>query len=161
MLIEIVKYTILADIVAAKRCQPGIYGFQRSAHMHRCRLCLFAPFIENDSLYATCDLSPCHERQELMVSLPGLPDGVAEPCAGQPAVLAGHRPGCPIFDADRLATNRDLAMAQREELLLAYRQSIVQAFSDVQTALNAVAGVQLQAPGGGWGQVQGSSASGR
>lgn len=52
-------------------------------------------------------------------------------------------------------------MAQREELLLAYRQSIVQAFSDVQTALNAVAGVQLQAPGGGWGQVQGSSASGR
>lgn len=51
----------------------------------------------------------------------------------------------PIFDAGRLAANRDLVMAQREELLLAYRQSIVQAFSDVQTALNAVAGVQQQA----------------
>ena len=51
----------------------------------------------------------------------------------------------PIFDAGRLAANRDLVIAQREELLLAYRQSIVQAFSDVQTALNAVAGVQQQA----------------
>jgi len=51
----------------------------------------------------------------------------------------------PIFDAGRLAANRDLVMAQSEELLLAYRQSIVQAFSDVQTALNAVAGVQQQA----------------
>lgn len=51
----------------------------------------------------------------------------------------------PIFDAGRLAANRDLVIAQREELLLAYRQSIVQAFSDVQTALNTVAGVQQQA----------------
>jgi len=51
----------------------------------------------------------------------------------------------PIFDAGRLAAHRDLVIAQREELLLAYRQSIVQAFSDVQTALNAVAGVQQQA----------------
>ncbi|WP_313332873.1 efflux transporter outer membrane subunit [Comamonas sp.] len=51
----------------------------------------------------------------------------------------------PIFDAGRLAANCDLVIAQREELLLAYRQSIVQAFSDVQTALNAVAGVQQQA----------------
>ncbi len=51
----------------------------------------------------------------------------------------------PIFDAGRLAANRDLVIAQREELLLAYRQSIVQAFSDVQTALNAVAGMQQQA----------------
>jgi len=51
----------------------------------------------------------------------------------------------PIFDAGRLAASRDLVAAQRAELLLAYRQSIVQAFSDVQTALNAVSGVEQQA----------------
>ena len=51
----------------------------------------------------------------------------------------------PIFDAGRLAAGRDLALAQREELLAAYRQSIVQAFADVQTALNALAGIDAQA----------------
>ncbi|WP_370679467.1 efflux transporter outer membrane subunit [Comamonas sp. GB3 AK4-5] len=51
----------------------------------------------------------------------------------------------PIFDAGRLAADRDLADARREELLVGYRQAIVQAFGDVQTALHAVAGTQTQA----------------
>lgn len=51
----------------------------------------------------------------------------------------------PVFDAGRLAASRDLAAAQREELLVSYRQSIVQAFNDVQIALNAVDGAEKQA----------------
>ncbi|AIJ48622.1 transporter [Comamonas testosteroni TK102] len=51
----------------------------------------------------------------------------------------------PIFDAGRLASNRDLAAAQKQELVIAYRQAILQAFGDVQTALNAVDGVEKQA----------------
>jgi NodT family efflux transporter outer membrane factor (OMF) lipoprotein len=51
----------------------------------------------------------------------------------------------PIFNAGRLAGGRDLALAQREELLAAYRASIVSAFADVSTALNAVAGVDAEA----------------
>lgn len=51
----------------------------------------------------------------------------------------------PIFDAGRLAAGRDLAAAQREELLVGYRRAIVQAFGDVQTALHAVAGSASQA----------------
>ena len=50
----------------------------------------------------------------------------------------------PIFDAGRLAAGRDLAQAQREELLANYRQAIVNAFGDVETALNAQAGLQAQ-----------------
>lgn len=45
----------------------------------------------------------------------------------------------PIFDAGRLAASRDLAQAQRQELLATYRQSIVAAFADVEVLLNAVA----------------------
>lgn len=51
----------------------------------------------------------------------------------------------PIFDVGRLAAGRDLALAQREELLANYRQAIVAAFGDVEVALNAVAGVDAQA----------------
>lgn len=50
----------------------------------------------------------------------------------------------PIFDGGYLAANRDLAVAQREELLAAYRSSIVSAFADVQLALNGLAGVEAQ-----------------
>ena len=50
----------------------------------------------------------------------------------------------PIFDAGRLAAGRDLTAARREELLIAYRQSIVQAFAEVQTALNGVAWTQTR-----------------
>lgn len=50
----------------------------------------------------------------------------------------------PIFDAGRLAAGRDLALAQREELLANYRRAIVAAFGDVETALNAVAGLDAQ-----------------
>ncbi|WP_153116661.1 efflux transporter outer membrane subunit [Rhodocyclus tenuis] len=43
----------------------------------------------------------------------------------------------PIFNAGRLAAGRDLAEARREELLASYRQSIVTAFGEVETAVNA------------------------
>lgn len=51
----------------------------------------------------------------------------------------------PIFDAGRLAADRDLADARHEELLAGYRQAIVQAFGDVQSALHTVAGTREQA----------------
>lgn len=51
----------------------------------------------------------------------------------------------PIFNAGRLSGGRDLAQAQREELLAAYRSAILAAFADVSTALNAVAGLDAQA----------------
>lgn len=47
----------------------------------------------------------------------------------------------PIFDAGRRAAGRDLAEARRAELLADYRQGIVTAFGEVESALNAV--VQL------------------
>jgi outer membrane protein, multidrug efflux system len=50
----------------------------------------------------------------------------------------------PIFDAGALAAGRDLAKAQEEELLAAYRQSIIAAFGDVDRALNASAGANAQ-----------------
>jgi len=50
----------------------------------------------------------------------------------------------PIFNAGRLAAGRDLAVAQREELLANYRRAIVAAFGDVEVALNAVAGIDAQ-----------------
>lgn len=50
----------------------------------------------------------------------------------------------PIFNAGRLAAGRDLAMAQREELLAQYRQAIVAAYGDVETALNAITGIDAQ-----------------
>jgi multidrug efflux system outer membrane protein len=50
----------------------------------------------------------------------------------------------PIFNGGRLAAGRDLAEAQREELLARYRGAIVNAFGDVESALNAVAGIEAQ-----------------
>ncbi|RQO36992.1 transporter [Herminiimonas sp. KBW02] len=50
----------------------------------------------------------------------------------------------PIFNAGRLAAGRDLALAQREELLANYRRAIVAAFGDVETALNALSGIDAQ-----------------
>lgn len=50
----------------------------------------------------------------------------------------------PIFNAGRLAAERDLALARREELLAEYRAAIVAACSDVQRALDAIAGLDAQ-----------------
>lgn len=50
----------------------------------------------------------------------------------------------PIFNAGRLAAGRDLAEAQRAEMLAAYRQAIIAAFGDVENALSAVHGTQEQ-----------------
>jgi NodT family efflux transporter outer membrane factor (OMF) lipoprotein len=51
----------------------------------------------------------------------------------------------PVFDGGRLAAGHALAQAQREELLADYRRAIVEAFGDVEVALNTQAGVQAQA----------------
>ncbi|PTY04230.1 transporter [Opitutaceae bacterium EW11] len=50
----------------------------------------------------------------------------------------------PIFSAGRLVAGKELAQARREELLVAYRATILSAFSDVETALNAVASLSDQ-----------------
>jgi multidrug efflux system outer membrane protein len=50
----------------------------------------------------------------------------------------------PIFDAGRLVAGQDLAQARRAELLAQYRAAIVAAVGDVELALQAVAGTQLQ-----------------
>lgn len=50
----------------------------------------------------------------------------------------------PIFDGGRLAAGRDLAIAQREEVIASYRSAIVAAFGDVEVALDAVAGLDAQ-----------------
>lgn len=42
------------------------------------------------------------------------------------------------------AAGRDLAIAQREELLAQYRQAIVAAYGDVEMALNTIAGIDAQ-----------------
>ncbi|MGE8319229.1 MAG: efflux transporter outer membrane subunit [Comamonas sp.] len=51
----------------------------------------------------------------------------------------------PLFDAGRLAAGRDAAAARREELLAAYQRTVLQAFAEAQTALQAVDGAEAQA----------------
>jgi NodT family efflux transporter outer membrane factor (OMF) lipoprotein len=51
----------------------------------------------------------------------------------------------PIFNAGRLAAQRDVAMARRQELLANYRQTIIAAFADVEAALNRIRGLEQQA----------------
>lgn len=51
----------------------------------------------------------------------------------------------PIFDGGRLAAGRDLALGQRAELLANYRQAIVAAYGDVDTAMAALLGTRAQA----------------
>lgn len=50
----------------------------------------------------------------------------------------------PIFDAGKLASGRDLAVARHEELLAGYRASIVAAFADAHAALLAVDSLEAQ-----------------
>nr|WP_312989936.1 efflux transporter outer membrane subunit [Comamonas koreensis] len=50
----------------------------------------------------------------------------------------------PIFDGGRLASERDLALARREELVANYRSAIMAAFNDVEVALSAGAGLDAQ-----------------
>jgi Fe2+ or Zn2+ uptake regulation protein len=51
----------------------------------------------------------------------------------------------PIFDAGRLAAARDLSAAEREERLANYRRTILDAFSDVELALNEAWSLETQA----------------
>ncbi len=50
----------------------------------------------------------------------------------------------PIFSGGRLSAYKDLAIAQREELLSQYRGAIVSALGDVEMALNAMVSVSVQ-----------------
>jgi NodT family efflux transporter outer membrane factor (OMF) lipoprotein len=50
----------------------------------------------------------------------------------------------PIFDAGFLAAQHDLALAEREALLAAYRQAVIAGFGDVEVSLNALAGIAAQ-----------------
>jgi outer membrane protein, multidrug efflux system len=50
----------------------------------------------------------------------------------------------PIFNNGRLSAARDLASARQQELLEAYRASILAGFADVEKALNAISGVERQ-----------------
>ncbi|MGG4773530.1 efflux transporter outer membrane subunit [Paenalcaligenes sp. Me52] len=50
----------------------------------------------------------------------------------------------PIFNAGRLEAGYTLAQAKQQELLMLYQQSIVQAFVEVEVALEAVAGLAKQ-----------------
>jgi NodT family efflux transporter outer membrane factor (OMF) lipoprotein len=59
------------------------------------------------------------------------------------SLLAGL--AAPIFDAGRLAAARDLSAAEREERLANYRRTILDAFSDVELALNEARSLETQA----------------
>ncbi|SAL45096.1 outer membrane efflux protein [Caballeronia sordidicola] len=50
----------------------------------------------------------------------------------------------PIFNAGALAAGRDLAVAQKEELLATYHAAIITALGDVERSLNAVQGLDSQ-----------------
>jgi len=64
---------------------------------------------------------------------------LADPLYSLTAALAA-----PIFDGGALAATRERSAARREELLASYRQRIIEAFADVQVALNAGTGVEAQ-----------------
>lgn len=53
----------------------------------------------------------------------------------------------PIFDNGRLSAERDRVQARQEEVLEDYRQAIVAAFADVETALVAIDGLDRQREG--------------
>lgn len=84
--------------------------------------------------------------------LPGLTLGASLGTGGDRLERAFDNPvyalaaalAAPIFDAGRRATGHELAQAQREELLAAYRRTVVQAYGDVQNALDAAAGADAQ-----------------
>jgi len=76
-------------------------------------------------------------RLRLPVVSPGIPATLLlRPESGIYSIAAGVTQ--PIFDGDRLRGQLALSVADRQQLLEAYRKSIVQALSDVETALIAM-----------------------
>lgn len=63
---------------------------------------------------------------------------------GNPAYSLGASLLQPIFDAGRLAAQKDLAEARQLELIQSYRSVIVDAFADVDTALTAIEHLRQQ-----------------
>ncbi len=64
---------------------------------------------------------------------------------GDPVYRLAAGVAAPLFDGGRLAGERSLAEARREELLQSYRAAIAAALADAQTALTGVAGLDAQA----------------
>lgn len=82
-------------------------------------------------------------RLQLTASL-GTADGHLSGIFDSPAYSLAAGLTAPIFNAGRLAAGRDLALAQRRELLSDYRNVIITAFADVESALNAIDGLAQQ-----------------
>lgn len=61
-----------------------------------------------------------------------------------PLYSLGAALAAPIFDGGGLRAERDLAMAQREELLASYRGALIIAFAEVEVALNGLSGSAAQ-----------------
>ena len=64
---------------------------------------------------------------------------------GNPAYSIAAGLAAPIFNAGRLAAGRDLAIAQKRELLSNYHAVIIAAFADVESVLNEINGLEKQA----------------
>lgn len=62
----------------------------------------------------------------------------------QPLATLGAELLAPLFSGGRLAAQRDLALAQQQELVAGYRASIVAALADVEAALNAHVSIEQQ-----------------
>ncbi|MCW2294863.1 NodT family efflux transporter outer membrane factor (OMF) lipoprotein [Pseudomonas sp. BIGb0408] len=82
-------------------------------------------------------------RLSLRATLGGSADSASRLFAN-PLYSLGAALSAPIFDAGSLRADRDLAMAQREELLAAYRGALINAFAEVEVALNGLSGSAAQ-----------------
>lgn len=82
-------------------------------------------------------------RLSLSATLGGSADSASQVFAN-PLYSLGAALTAPIFDGGSLRAGRDLAMAQREELLANYRGALITAFAEVEVALNGLSGTAAQ-----------------
>lgn len=82
-------------------------------------------------------------RLSLTATVGGSADSASRVFAN-PLYSLGAALTAPIFDGGSLRAGRDLAMAQREELLANYRGALITAFAEVEVALNGLSGTGAQ-----------------
>lgn len=82
------------------------------------------------AMFPSIDLSGALSLETAVLSTMFGPAGAAYSIAG--SIMQ------PIFDGGKLAADKDVAEAQRKELVYTYRSTILTAFSDVENALGAV-----------------------
>jgi NodT family efflux transporter outer membrane factor (OMF) lipoprotein len=116
-----------------------------------------------EALLAAADANVAAARAAMLPSLTldagvGFASDTAHSLFDTPLYSVAAGLAAPIFNAGRLRAGRDLAVAQREELLAGYHAAIVAAFGDVDRALNALAGLAAQASAQGEALVQASRA---